>query len=80
VRREVAVWRRVMADPRTPRASRWLLAVAVGYAVLPFDLIPDVVPGLGYLDDVLIIALLVAWAVRRVPPEVIADARRDTAP
>lgn len=77
MRREVAVWRRVMADPRTPRASRWLLAVAVGYAVLPFDLIPDVIPVLGHLDDVVVIALLVAWAVRRVPPEVIADARRD---
>ncbi len=69
------MWRRVLADPRTPRRARWLLAAALAYLALPFDLVPDFIPVLGYLDDVLIVGLAIYLARRSIPPEVIAEAR-----
>ena len=49
-------------DPRTPWYGRALAACVVGYAFSPIDLIPDFIPGIGHLDD----ALIVAWAIRHV--------------
>jgi apolipoprotein N-acyltransferase len=75
IKRELAVYRYVIADPRTPRIARWLLVLAVAYALSPVDLIPDFIPVLGHLDDVLILPLLV-WAARAcVPTAVMADCR-----
>jgi len=62
-------------DPRTPRSARLVALVAVAYAVSPIDLIPDAIPVLGYVDDLLILPGLIALAVRLIPPDVIAEAR-----
>ncbi|MEW6635783.1 MAG: YkvA family protein [Actinomycetota bacterium] len=63
-------------DPRTPLHARLFAALVVGYAFSPIDLIPDPIPVLGHLDDLVLIPLGVALAVRMIPEEVLADARR----
>ncbi len=60
-------------DPRVPALAKILIAVAVAYAVSPLDLIPDFIPVLGYLDDVLLLPLLIAFAVRSIPEPVWRD-------
>lgn len=77
--REVRVWQLVIADPRTPRPARWLLWAAVAYAVSPIDLIPDAIPLIGQLDDLLIVPVLVWLALRIVSPHVIEECRRRAA-
>jgi len=72
---EVNVYRSIMTDPRCPRLARLLLGAALAYALSPFDLIPDFIPVIGHLDDVLILPLLVWLAVRIIPKELIAEHR-----
>lgn len=66
-------------DPRTPWYARAWAALVVAYAASPIDLIPDVIPVLGYLDDLLLVPLGIALALRLIPAEVMADARRRAA-
>jgi len=73
---EIEVYRSGLADPRTPRLSRWLLAAAVAYAVSPIDLIPDFIPVLGLLDDLVILPMLVWLALRILPRELLAEHRQ----
>jgi uncharacterized membrane protein YkvA (DUF1232 family) len=73
---EIAVYRLVLEDRRTPRLAKIMLALAVGYLLLPFDLIPDFVPVIGHLDDAVLVPALIAVAVKMIPEEVVADARR----
>jgi uncharacterized membrane protein YkvA (DUF1232 family) len=69
-------------DPRTPWYAKVVAAAVVAYALSPFDLIPDFIPVLGYLDDLVIVPAGIALVLRLVPADVVADcrerARRDT--
>lgn len=62
-------------DPRTPLLVRALAVLVAAYALSPIDLIPDFIPVIGYLDDLLLVPLGLALVVRLTPPEVIASAR-----
>jgi uncharacterized membrane protein YkvA (DUF1232 family) len=62
-------------DPRVPWYARVVAAGVVAYAFSPIDLIPDPIPILGYLDDLLLVPLGVALALRLIPPEVMAECR-----
>ena len=62
-------------DPRTPWYAKLLVGGIVAYAVSPIDLIPDFVPVLGYLDDLILIPAGIALAIRLVPDSVLADCR-----
>ena len=62
-------------DPRTPFAVRLLAVVVAAYALSPIDLIPDFIPVLGYLDDLLIVPLGIALVLRWIPGDVKADAQ-----
>jgi uncharacterized membrane protein YkvA (DUF1232 family) len=62
-------------DPRTPWYGKAFAALVVAYAFSPIDLIPDPIPVLGYLDDLILIPLGVVLALKMIPPEVIDDCR-----
>lgn len=62
-------------DPRTPWYAKLLVAGIVAYAFSPIDLIPDFVPVLGYLDDLILIPVAIALVIRLVPDSVLANCR-----
>ena len=64
-------------DPRVPLHARVFAACVVGYAFSPIDLIPDPIPVLGYLDDLVLIPLGVYLAVRMIPEPVLAECREE---
>jgi uncharacterized membrane protein YkvA (DUF1232 family) len=72
----MSLYRALYGDPRVPRIAKWLLWVAVGYAVLPFDLIPDFIPVIGHMDDVVIVPLLLGLALWMIPKEVYEEHHR----
>lgn len=76
LKRELRVYQRVLRDPRTPTVAKLFLGLAVGYVLLPFDLIPDFVPVIGHLDDVIIVPGLVMLALKLIPVEIVAEYRR----
>ena len=61
----------------TPWTAKLLAALTIGYALSPIDLIPDFIPVLGYLDDLIILPAMVALTVRLVPAEVMASCRAE---
>lgn len=62
-------------DPRVPWYAKAMAAAVAGYALSPIDLIPDFIPVLGYLDEVILLPLGVALVIRLIPPEVMAEHR-----
>jgi len=61
--------------PRTPWPAKALGVFVVAYALSPIDLVPDFIPVLGYVDDVLLLPALIWLAIRLLPPEVLAECR-----
>jgi uncharacterized membrane protein YkvA (DUF1232 family) len=62
-------------DPRVPWHARLLAVAVVAYALSPIDLIPDFIPVLGYLDDLILVPLGIVLVLRMVPSEVMAECR-----
>jgi uncharacterized membrane protein YkvA (DUF1232 family) len=62
-------------DPRTPLLAKIVVVCVVGYALSPIDLVPDPIPVLGYLDDLILLPLGIALAIRLVPEEVMRESR-----
>ncbi|MBL0610046.1 DUF1232 domain-containing protein [Aeromonas jandaei] len=73
-----AVWL-AARDPRTPWFVRVLAMAIAAYAISPIDLIPDFIPIIGYLDDLLIVPLGIMLIVRLIPPEVLKEKRKAAA-
>ncbi len=76
---EFAVYRLALKHARTPWLAKVLLGLAVSYVLLPFDLIPDFIPVIGHLDDLVIVPGLVYLALRLIPEEVMAECRQKVA-
>jgi uncharacterized membrane protein YkvA (DUF1232 family) len=75
-KRELRTYQSVLTDSRTPIQAKIFLGLAVGYLCMPFDLIPDFIPVIGHLDDVIIVPVLVYFGLRFIPPELVAEHRR----
>lgn len=78
IKREVMTVYFVARDPQTPTLVRWLAIVVAAYALSPIDLIPDFIPILGYLDDVILLPLGI-WLIIKLTPADIIQASRDKA-
>jgi len=63
------------SDPRTPWYAKAIAFITVAYALSPIDLIPDFIPVLGYLDDLLIVPAGIALAIRLIPDQVLEETR-----
>ena len=72
---ELKVYRLVMKDSRTPFAAKVLLGAAIGYALSPIDIIPDFIPIIGHLDDVIIVPGLVFMALKLIPRGLVEEHR-----
>lgn len=75
IRRELKLYRILIKDSRTPRTSRLLLAAALAYAFSPLDLLPNVIPIIGFIDDLIIIPILVCLALRNIPKTLVLESR-----
>ena len=78
LKRDVPAVFLALRDKRTPIIAKVIAAITVGYALSPVDLIPDFVPVLGYLDDVILLPALIALTIRLIPAEVFEQCRRDS--
>ena len=70
----VTTARKLRKDPRVPRRVKVAVAIAGLWVLSPIDLIPEFLPIIGPLDDIVVVALALRYAARRVPPEVLVEA------
>lgn len=70
------VYRAIMGDERTPWLAKVCIGAAIAYAISPIDLVPDWIPVIGYLDDLVVVPLLLWIGLRLVPEEVIRACER----
>lgn len=75
LKRETFALYLVCRHPRVPWYAKFLALIIVGYALSPIDLIPDFIPVLGYLDDLILVPLGIMLVIRLVPADVVAECR-----
>jgi uncharacterized membrane protein YkvA (DUF1232 family) len=75
LKREFQVYRLVLRHPDTPFVAKIFLGLAIGYVLMPFDLIPDFIPVIGQLDDLVIVPLLVYVALKMIPDALVHECR-----
>ncbi len=76
---EFVFYQRLQKHPQTPLLAKALLWLAIGYLLMPFDLIPDFIPIIGQLDEVVIIPLLLYGALKLTPSAIVAECRMESA-
>lgn len=77
VKRDILALYLAGRDPRVPWGAKAMAMATAAYALSPIDLIPDVIPIIGYLDDLIILPVAIAMTVRLIPEAVMAELRAD---
>lgn len=72
---EFVFYQRLQKHPQTPKLAKALLWLAIAYVLMPFDLIPDFLPIIGQLDELVIVPLLLYWALKLTPANIVAACR-----
>lgn len=80
MRRELRVLGHAARDPRTPILAKLVAAAVVAYALSPIDLIPDFIPIIGQLDDLVVVALGISLVMHLLPASLVAEFRARIAP
>ena len=75
LKQEFEVYRLVLRHDKTPFLAKIFLGLAIAYVLMPFDLIPDFIPVIGQLDDLVIVPLLVYVALKMIPDAVVNECR-----
>ncbi|MBI1794661.1 MAG: DUF1232 domain-containing protein [Chloroflexi bacterium] len=75
LKRETLALYFAVRDPRTPWYAKSFAALVIAYAFSPIDLIPDFIPVIGYLDDLILVPAGIALALKMIPREVMEEAR-----
>ncbi len=74
---EFVFYQRLQKHSQTPKLAKALLWLAIGYVLMPFDLIPDFIPVIGQLDEMVIIPILLYCALKLTPQTVVAECRSE---
>ena len=69
----ISLLRRIVKDERTPRSSKWWLLFALGWCLSPIDLVPEFLPVIGAVDDVVVVALVLRHVLKAAGPEPIRE-------
>ena len=69
----IVLFKRLLSDPRVPRRAKFAIALLVPYLAMPFDLVPDFIPVAGQLDDAILVAVTMAYVIRRAGREVVEE-------
>lgn len=75
IKAEFEFYRRLQKHPKTPILAKALLWLAIAYLLMPFDLIPDFIPIIGQLDELVIIPMLLYFALELTPSAIVAECR-----
>lgn len=75
INEQLVYYRGLALEPRTPTLSKWLIGIAIVYLVSPIDIIPDFIPILGQLDDLIIVPCLICIAIFLIPEHVKLEVR-----
>ena len=77
IKRELAAVYLAARDPRVPWYAKAVAIIVVAYALSPIDLIPDFIPVLGYLDDLILVPIGIVIVIRLIPADLMAEFRRE---
>ncbi len=76
IKQELVLYQLIAKHPETPWLAKLCFGLAIGYLLLPFDLIPDFIPVLGQLDDLLVVPLLIYMAMKLTPNKIVAQCQK----
>ncbi|MBN2544434.1 MAG: DUF1232 domain-containing protein [Spirochaetes bacterium] len=76
LKKEITALYYAYQNPEVKILPKFIIIIALGYALSPIDLIPDFIPVLGYMDDLLIIPALITLSIKLIPPEILEESKR----